>query len=169
MDNKNQKTPSSRWWISFLSVVPLLQNRRRPKEGLDEETWHNKWSENIGVRLPCYHLHRKLNENEACPLVLPHNYIRLPLINHQWHALQQLIFWKARFVIIARLYVWGLFGFFWKRGGGGLGWILGFSTTIYFIQRKAEQREMEILFTMTQWWFTVIVSVLTHAEDNTLS
>lgn len=59
--------------------------------------------------------------------------------------------------------------FFGKGGGGRLGWILGFSTTIYFIQRKAEQREMEILFTMTQRWFTVIVSVLTHAEDNTLS
>lgn len=52
-----------------------------------------------------------------------------------------------------------------------MGWILGFSyiKTIYFIQRKAAQREMEILFTMTQRWFTVIVSVLTHAEDNTLS
>lgn len=141
MDNKNQKTPSSRWWISFLSVVPLLQNRRRPKEGLDEETWHNKWSENIGVRLPCYHLHRKLNENEACPLVLPHNYIRLPLINHQWHALQQLIFWKARFVIIARLYVWGLFGFFWKRGGGEVGldtWL--FNYYIFYSEKSRAER-----------------------------
>lgn len=141
MDNKNQKTPSSCWWISFLSVVPLLQNRRRPKEGLDEETWHNKWLENIGVRLPCYHLHRKLNENEACPLVLPHNYIRLPLINHQCHVLQKLIFWKARFVIIARLYVWGLFGFFWKRWGGEVGldtWL--FNYYIFYSEKSRAER-----------------------------
>lgn len=141
MDNKNQKTPSSCWWISFLSVVPLLQNRRRPKEGLDEETWHNKWLENIGVRLPCYHLHRKLNENEACPLVLPHNYIRLPLINHQCHVLQKLIFWKARFVIIACLYVWGLFGFFWKRGGGEVGldtWL--FNYYIFYSEKSRAER-----------------------------
>lgn len=139
MDNKNQKTPSSCWWISFLSVVPLLQNRRRPKEGLDEETWHNKWSENIGVRLPCYHLHRKLNENEACPLVLPHNYIRLPLINHQCHALQKLIFWKARFVIIARLYVW----FFWKRGGGEDGldtWLFIYKNYIFYSEKSSAER-----------------------------
>lgn len=141
MDNKNQKTPSSCWWISFLSVVPLLQNRRRPKEGLDEETWHNKWLENIGVRLPCYHLHRKLNENEACPLVLPHNYIRLPLINHQCHVLQKLIFWKARFVIIARLYVWGLFGFFLEKGGGGVGldtWL--FNYYIFYSEKSRAER-----------------------------